>query len=128
MFLFLGCTLDILLEFCLFRAVYLSNTFYFNPLSLIPPRDLPWNVRYFPLPAFVLIWPPPSNYSPSRILCSFFPSISNLHFASRILRESFSRRRCLISASEKSSRRARILSSPPYEPFFRALIETPTRK
>lgn len=82
---------------------------------------MPWNVRYFPLPAFVLIWPSPSNFSSSRILCSFFASISILHFAPRILWKSFSRRRCLISASEKSSRRARILSSPPYELFFELL-------
>lgn len=40
---------------------------------------MPWNVRYFPLPAFVLIWPSPSNFSSSRILCSFFSSISILH-------------------------------------------------
>jgi len=56
MFLYLERTL---LRFCLFRTVHPPNTFYFNPLSLIPPRDLLWNARYFPLPAFVLIWPHP---------------------------------------------------------------------
>lgn len=51
-------------------SVHPFNTFYFNPLSLIPlPGNLPWNVWYFSLPAFVLIWIP-SNFSSSRSSCS----------------------------------------------------------
>lgn len=71
-------------------AVRPLNTFYFNPLSLIPPRDLLWNVRLFPLPAFVLI-STPSNFSLFRFpfVFFFFHSPMVLYFAPRILRKSF---------------------------------------
>lgn len=47
------------------------NTFYLNPLSLIPSWRLPWNVRYFPLPTFVLIWKLSNFFPPALALPSF---------------------------------------------------------
>lgn len=97
------------------------NTFYLNPLSLIPSRCLPWNVRCFLLPTFVLIWKlsnffPPALplLSPSlpRPLISHIPFLFFVLHSARILWESFSHRQCLISAKEKTSRRVRTLASP----------------